>query len=102
MNQILVGTHRAQESQCRHRVFAHKGKNGKQGVDMTARSNCDHFSTSLGVLRIQALGLASWPECRFVNRCKNRCGARLFLFSKDTIKAQMAETREIEKVLIAV
>ena len=48
---------------------------------MTARSDSDHISTSIVIVCIQALRLASWPKSSGEGVLKNRCGTMFFGFS---------------------
>ena len=48
---------------------------------MTARSDRDHISTSIVIVCIQALRLASWPKFSAEGVLKNRCGTMVFRIS---------------------
>ena len=47
---------------------------------MTARSDSDHISTSIVIVCIQALRLASWPKSSAEGVLKNRCAQWFFSF----------------------
>lgn len=47
---------------------------------MTARPDSNHISTSIVIVCIQALRLASWPKSSAEGVLKNRCGTMVFCF----------------------